>query len=287
MIKRSMTLLFAFLFMGGLAAEAQQEPPTVTYAIKGEDTLWMHHYQPQGKPNGITVLFVHGGAFTGGHPANQRPFAEGLTRLGYNIFVMKYRLYLKGKSFGCETDTPEKLKAIRTAIEDVEDAGDFIVQHASQFNVDTSRLFLAGSSAGAEAVLNLVFNPFRPKGEPASRRYRGVLSFAGALLDVNTITEKAWVPLLMMHGTRDQLVPFGTAAHRFCRAADAGWLMMFGSHTILNEAKKNGLPAVLYTYEGGGHEVSNFMFRRFREMDDFMKNVVAGKTLAPVEVISK
>ena len=286
-MQKTRTILFSCLLLAVLAAQAQSEPRTVTYAIKGADTLWMHHYQPKSKPNGITVLFVHGGSFTGGSPENQKPFAEGLTKLGYNIFVVKYRLYLKGKSFGCETATPEKLKAIRTAVDDVTAAGSFIVQHALEHGVDTARLFLAGSSAGAEAVLNLVFNPFKRKGERVQHPYKGVLSFAGAVLDMNTLTEKAWIPVLMMHGTRDQLVPFGTAAHRFCLAGDPGWLMMFGPHAILDVAKKKGLPAVLYTFEGAGHEVHSYMFRRFREMDDFMQAVVAQKPIKPTEIVSK
>lgn len=279
-----LSLLLALFVGGGQYVAAQ--PATVTYAIKGADTLWMHHYAPQGKANGMTVVFVHGGSFTGGQPVNQKPFAEGLSRLGYNIFVLKYRLYLAGRSFGCETATTEKLKAVRTAVEDVHDATEFIVGHAKTYGVDTTRMFLAGSSAGAETVLNFVFNPFQPKGVVASCRYRGVLSFAGAVLDINTLTPQAWVPLLLMHGTRDQLVPFGTAAHRFCRAADAGWLIFFGSHTILQWAQQNKLPAVLYTFEGGGHEVSNYMFRRFAEMDAFMRRVVEGKPIRTTEIKS-
>lgn len=280
-------LLLALLSGAGGQVVAQGPLATVTYAIKGADTLWMHHYAPQGIPNGSTVLFVHGGSFTGGDPVNQKPFAEGMTQRGYRVFVLKYRLYLKGKSFGCETATPEKLTAIKTAIEDVDDAGAYLVEHARALGVDTSRMFLAGSSAGAEAVLNAVFNSYRPKGAVPQRRYRGVLAFAGAVLDINALTKDAWVPLLLMHGTRDQLVPYGTAAHRFCRAGDAGWLMMFGSHTLLQEARRKGLPAVLYAYDGGGHEVSNYMFRRFREMDDFMRAVVNRKPPAPALITCK
>lgn len=281
-MKRTCILPFLLLaLLGGARGQEAARPVTLTYAIKGADTLWMHHYAPQGAANGTTVLFVHGGSFTGGDPLNQKPFAEGMTRRGYRVLVLKYRLYLKGKSFGCETATPEKLKAIQTAIEDVEDAGNYIVQQARTLGIDTTRLFLAGSSAGAEAVLNAVFNPFAPKGASPQRRYRGVLAFAGALLDPGTLTERAWVPLLLMHGTRDQLVPYGTAAHRFCRATNPGWLMMFGSRSILEEARRRGLPAVLYAYEGGGHEVSNYMFRRFEEMDRFMQSVLAQKPPAP------
>ncbi|HEY1021324.1 MAG TPA: hypothetical protein VGE06_03385, partial [Flavisolibacter sp.] len=143
-----------------------------------------------------------------------------------------------------------------------------------------------------EAILNLVFNPFLKKNDsryaPPNRfRYAGALSFAGAVLDINTVEKKTWEPLLLMHGTRDQLVPFGTAAHRFCRATDPGWMMFFGSHTLYEKAKKEKLPVRLYTFPGGGHEVSNYMFRRFNEMDAFMKAAVAGKLKGAKEILVK
>lgn len=290
----------AFLLLNGLLAglivNAQVIPARenrsadrekMVYAIKGADTLWMNQYKPEGRYNGITVLFVHGGAFTGGDPANQYPMGEGLARLGYRVFVIKYRLYLKGRSFGCTTETSEKLKAIRYGVEDALDATQYLLAHASALQVDTSKLFIAGSSAGAEVILNTVFNPFLMQGKEGisrSFKYAGALSFAGALVDMNTVIPGHWVPLLLMHGTRDQLVPFGTAAHRYCRATDAGWLMLSGSHTLYEEAVKKKLPAVLYTYEGQGHEVSNFMFSRFTEMDNFLQKIAEGKDIGRQEI---
>jgi fermentation-respiration switch protein FrsA (DUF1100 family) len=156
----------------------------------------------------------------------------------------------------------------------------------------TQQIFISGSSAGAEAILNLVFNPFRKKADSRYAlfdrfQYAGAMSFAGAILDINTATKKAWIPLLLMHGTSDQLVPFRTAAHRFCRAADAGWMMFFGSHSIYEEAKKNRLPLRLYTFPGSGHEVSNYMFRRFDEMDSFMQEVTHKKLTGAKEIVLK
>lgn len=287
MLKKSLVLLaFSFSMLVAIA----QQPESITYAIKGADTLWMHHYKAAGPANGISVLFVHGGSFTGGEPKNQRPMAEGLTRMGYNVFVIKYRLYLKGKDFGCGTATPEKLKAIQTAVDDAMDATLYVVKNATSLGVDTSKFFISGSSAGAETVLNLVFNPFITKKDPRydffSRfRFTGVMSFSGALLDMNSIKADNWIPVFLMHGTKDQLVPFGTAAHRFCRAIDPGWMMFFGSYTIYGYAVANKKPLVLYTFPGAGHEVSNFMFRRFAEMDSFMRAAVEKKKLKAREVI--
>ncbi len=281
------------VWLGGCgSAIAQNVPKRMVYAQKDTNTLWMDHYRPQGPSNGISVLFVHGGAFTGGDPANQFPMGEGLAKRGYHVFVIKYRLYLKGKDFGCGTATPEKLKAINWAVDDAMDATRYVLDHAKELGIDTSRIFISGSSAGAEAILNLVYNPFKQKSDSRYAlfkgfQYAGAMSFAGAVLDINTVNKNSWIPTLLMHGTNDQLVPFGTAAHRFCRATDAGWMMFFGSYTIYEQAKKNKFPLRLYTFSGGGHEVSNYMFRRFDEMDSFMQQAVRKQLSDAKEIIIK
>lgn len=278
---------FCCLFFLGIhvACLSQVKRQKTTYIAKDTATLWFQQYPPQQNANGISVLFVHGGGFTGGNPENQFPMGEGLSKLGYNVFVIKYRLYLKGKSFGCTTPTSEKLKAIRYAVEDAIDATKYLVANAKERGIDTAKLFIAGSSAGAETVLNLIFNPFITKGSASYHffekfRFAGAMSFAGAVIDMNTVRADNWVPLLLMHGTRDQLVPFGTAAHHYCSATEAGWLMLAGSKTIYDFAQKNKLPAILYTYAGNGHEVSNYMFRRFKEMDRFMRAAVAKENIS-------
>lgn len=283
---KAFVFFLAASFPGLLQA---QTPARHTYAIKESDTLWMDQYKPSAKPNGISVIFVHGGAFTGGDPVNQKPMADGLTKLGYQVFVIKYRLYLRGKSFGCETTTPEKLKAVRYAVEDAADATKYVVQNAAALKVDTTKIFIAGSSAGAEAILNLVYNPFIGRGDKTYQPfpYAGALSFAGAVLDINPVLNRTPIPLFLMHGTNDQLVPYGTSPHRFCKAADAGWMIMFGARTLYAELQKKNSPVVLYTYEGLGHEVANYMFRRFKEMDDFMKTVAQKGTIVPANIVIK
>lgn len=290
MIAFRIFLLYLIMAVYCTSAYTQVVPQRVVYAQKDTQSLWFDHYRPEGTANGMSVIFVHGGSFTGGDPVNQLPMGEGLAKRGYHVFVIKYRLYLKGKDFGCGMATPEKLKAIQWGADDAMDATKYLLAHAGELGIDTTKIFIAGSSAGAEAILNLVFNPFKKKSDTHYSlydrfRYAGAMSFAGAVLDINTLDKNNWIPLLLMHGTKDQLVPFGTAAHRFCRATDPGWMMFFGSHSIYHEAKKNKLPLRLCTIPGGGHEVSNYMFRRFTEMDEFMKAAVNKKLKGAKEII--
>jgi len=180
-----------------------------------------------------------------------------------------------------ENDTPEKLKAIRYAVEDIDDATGFIIKNHASLKIDTNKLILSGSSAGAEAVLNYVYDPFVHRKSFRQHSYKAVMSFAGAVLDLNMLTAQTWIPVFMMHGTNDQLVPYGTSPHRFCKASDAGWLMMFGAETIYNKGVELNKPVVLYGYEGAGHEVSNYMFRKFTVMDEFIKNGINGSSFYP------
>ena len=269
-------LLVVFFFAGRFLSNAQ-DAERIIYSVKEKDTLWFDRYLPQENYNNSTIVFVHGGAFTGGHPDNQKPLAVGMSKLGYQVIVLKYRLYLKGKSFGCETNTTEKLKAIHTAIEDIHDATAFLINSQEGLKIDTSKIFLAGSSAGAEAVLNMVFDPFtNRKVSAGSHPYKSVLSFAGAVLDLSTLDRNNKIPLFLMHGTNDQLVPYAIAPHRYCKASDEGWMMMFGAESIFKAYQNSNAPAVLYAYKGKGHEVSNYMFREFEKMDEFIKAVVNG-----------
>lgn len=277
-----MRLIFCLLLLGSVA-RAQTR---ITYAVKGTDTLHMDHYAPTVKANGMSIVFVHGGGFSAGDPKNQGPFAEGMSQRGYNVFVISYRLYLKDSSFSCNTPLSEKLKAVRFAVEDAADASKYVIRNAASLQVDTGKVFIAGSSAGAETILQLLYNPFAaPDPFFRQQRFRGAMVFAGALLDMNTMRKDNYIPMLLMHGTKDQLVPFGTASHHFCNANAPGWMMLFGAKTIYEQAKAWNKPVVLYTYTGKGHEVANYMFREFEKMDGFMKGVVNGRKMGAKEVV--
>ena len=63
--------------------------------------------------------------------------------------------------------------------------------------------------------------------------------------------------------------------------------MLSGSHTLYDEAVKDRYPVIFYTFEGQGHEVSNYMFRRFKEMDEFMQAVVRGKDIGQQVIQAK
>ncbi|KEO71759.1 alpha/beta hydrolase [Anditalea andensis] len=252
-----------------------QTSERIVYSVTDDEELYIDIYPTKGK--GTSILFVHGGGFEGGNPDGERQFAEEMQQRGYQVFVMSYRLLMKGRGFGCDIPTLDKLNAIRAGVEDAAKATTFLIQHHKKYKIDLDNFYLSGSSAGAEVILQLLYNPFSniasdTYGFKENFKFKGAISFAGAILDLRLINDIDWVPLLLFHGSEDILVPYGTAPHRFCQTSDPGWLMFFGSHAIFNKAKELNVPVEFHSYRGRGHEVAGFMIKEADLIDKFIKN---------------
>ena len=119
-----------------------------------------------------------------------------------------------------------------------------------------SSIFIAGSSAAAEAVLYAAFwdrDVMKLYGIklPREFEYAGIISGAGAIMDLNLITTQNNKPLMLFHWDKDLLVPYGIATHHFCPPNSPGWLMLFGSMSIVGHAQKLGESISLTTFKGG------------------------------------
>ena len=168
-------------------------PSTYTYAIKGEDTLGLDVFLPMHESNAKrpVVLFVHGGGFSGGQRGgeNHVAFCKALASRGYIAATMSYRLTMKGKSFHCDQAAENKVKTFQAAVNDVREATQFLREPCRKnWPLNPEMIILAGSSAGAEAVLHAAywpvdaFNEEANKSFPADFSYAGIISFAGAIM---------------------------------------------------------------------------------------------------------
>lgn len=85
-------------------------------------------------------------------------------------------------------------------------------------------IIICGSSAGAEPVLSTVYNlpPLREDESPIY--YAGGIAMAGAITDISRITGESAIPSMFFHGTCDNVVPYGTAPHRYCQQGKEGYL---------------------------------------------------------------
>jgi acetyl esterase/lipase len=89
----------------------------------------------RGKKRG-TVVLIHGGAWVKGDKKDFEPQARQLARRGYVVANINYRFATDAAWPAPRTDAINAVKYLRS--------------HAWRYNVDTSRIVLIGSSAGAQ-----------------------------------------------------------------------------------------------------------------------------------------
>ena len=152
--------------------------------------------------------------------------------------------------------------------------------NASKFNIDPENFIVGGSSAGAEAVLNAVYNPdlmFQSEEKYKDLKFSAAISLAGAIVDARYIKENNAVPGIFFHGTEDNLVPYATAPHHYCDSTRPGYLILDGSKTIVEKLEQLNTSYLFYTFEGARHEISGMPFEFLPEVFNFLKEVVFEK----------
>lgn len=95
-----------------------------------------------------TVVWIHGGAWISGAQRDVNPYLQILAAEGYTTIGMSYPI------------APEA--TYPTAVRDINEALAYIKANAAELNVDTSRIVLAGDSAGAQLasqMTTLTVNP--------------------------------------------------------------------------------------------------------------------------------
>jgi len=270
--------LIACLFSFQLTA---QEFEIIRETVVYEDTLAMDVFVPiDGDMIHPLLIYVHGGGFSGGKrdEANHIAFCERMARDGWVTATISYHLTMKGKSFGCDQAAQNKIRTIETAARNIHQATAFLMEHEVKYLVNSEKIVIAGSSAGAEAAIQAAYWEKTRKGIlPNDFQYAGVISMAGALLDINWITRRSAIPTALFHGTCDPLVPYGNAAHHYCDTESPGFLMLYGSSSIAERLRKLGAPYYLLSDCGGGHEWASLPINEEHDymIRDFLWHYVA------------
>jgi acetyl esterase/lipase len=123
----------------GPAAHGQSARPAKAKAVYtyGSDSLQtVTVYSPK-KPNGASVVLIHGGGFrSSAHDASSLASnANSLTAYGDTVFIVNYRNDIDGVG-------------IADQVADVVDGTDWVVDHAAGFGADPSDLTMIGGSSG-------------------------------------------------------------------------------------------------------------------------------------------
>jgi acetyl esterase/lipase len=200
----------------------------------GAKDLLLDLYQPAGdgapelRP---ALLAVHGGGFRTGDKA--QPNFEALCRefaaRGYVCASINYRL--EGDDPPTEGKDAHE-RAIAAAFEDAGAALIWLHDNAGRFRIDRDRIAMGGGSAGAITTLFVVYR-FGDDRYPV----RAVVDLWGGLYDSVETIDPGDPPLIIVHGTEDDLVPFQLAKE------------------IQARAEKTGVECVLLAMSGFGHGV--------------------------------
>lgn len=126
-----------------------EETLDVAYGDAGVDTTF-DVFTPSGGTEPLaTVVWIHGGAWISGHKEDVDPYARILASHGYSTVSLNY------------TVAPEK--TYPTALEQLNGALAFLVEHAAEYRIDPDRIIIAGDSAGSNLTSQLALVTTSPE----------------------------------------------------------------------------------------------------------------------------
>lgn len=249
--------ILAFFATTLFAATPYRVSTDIEYASPGGESLKLDAHIPEGKGPFPAVILVHGGGWTAGHKTVNfvQALFPVLDQTGMAWFTIDYRLAPK--------------HPYPAAVLDVKAAVQWVKKNARQYHVNPKRIALMGESAGGHLV-NLVgaknsvgvaavvclYGPIdmelwakKYEGAPATgalKTFFLIDEFNDAAKDKmheaspRTYLNKKTPPFLVIHGTRDEAVPYEQAT----------------LHVKL--FRERGIPVELITVPDGVHGVINW-----------------------------
>jgi alpha-L-fucosidase 2 len=225
-MKKLLSLLLLAGFTGASRADFKTD---IEYGTAGGESLKLDAYVPDGAGPFPAVILVHGGGWNAGDKSGgpkkgyMAPMQEPLAKAGFAWFSINYRLAPKHPYPAC--------------IEDVETAIRWVKAHAAEYHLDPTRIALSGESAGGHLVELAAVRADESTRMAAIVPFYGRCELVGDLkpgaeLRVNYVqlfgrktydetAQKLMVaaspllqlkpglpPVLLVHGTADQSVPY-------------------------------------------------------------------------------
>lgn len=224
------------------------------------DSLKMDIYMPDQLIDPVAqrplIVMVHGGSFMAGTRQEMAYLSMEMARRGFVTATITYRL-----GWGCgATDAlgicltcgglDGNLRvAIYRAAQDARAAIRHLAAEADTYAIDTSMVFIQGTSAGAITAMHTAFwdqteaSDFCPSCvghvgllDTAGNQHtfmpsiKGVVNNCGAIREVDHLSGQHDIPVISFHDDADCVVPFGTGQVMSCLCTPFLWVA--GSNSI-------------------------------------------------------
>jgi acetyl esterase/lipase len=215
------------------------QPATLVFGQADGMELKADLYLPQGPGPFPAALYLHGGGWTGGDRTQLKRQAAYLASFGVLGLAIEYRL-------APESTYPAQIDDARAGVR-------WLRENRGKYRIDTNRIFAVGSSAGGHLAAMLgamgdvtaviTFNPVLDLtslsgGSSITKLLGGSCQERPELCrqasPVYRVSGRS-APMLILHGTVDQTVPYSQAT------------------AMLEKLKAAGVRAELFTAEGGPH----------------------------------
>jgi predicted esterase len=208
------------------------------------------------------MIFAFGGGFVKGVRNHEyySIFFDRLACEGIVVVSIDYRLGLKNLNAdgGMAAMIDIFDNAVNMAVEDIYCATNFVIANSDEWAVETTKIMLSGSSAGAITAVQAEWmrcnGAWRAKVLPEGFRYAGVVSCAGAIFSTDGKPKFASqpAPMLLFHGTSDRNVPYDHAS-----MFGVGF---YGSAYIVKQLERLDSPYWFYSAEYMDHRMAGIPF---------------------------
>lgn len=237
---------------------------TFHYATHNGEELYLDRYMLDAEADAPRpcMIFAFGGGFVKGVRNHEyySIFFDRLAREGIVVVSIDYRLGLRNLNAdgGMVAMIGIFDNAVNMAVEDMYCATNFVIANSDEWAVDTTKIMLSGSSAGAITAVQAEWmrcnGAWRAKVLPEGFRYAGVVSCAGAIFSTDGKPKFASqpAPMLLFHGTSDRNVPYDHAS-----MFGVGF---YGSAYIVKQLARLDSPYWFYSAEYMDHRMAGIPF---------------------------
>jgi para-nitrobenzyl esterase len=236
-------------------------------------SLDMDIYEPTGDTETARplIIWAHGGSFIGGTKTEDDVVAlsERFAMKGYVCASIDYRTGM------WPVDSVNAIKALLRAVQDMKASVRFFYEDAANadaYKIDTTKIFIGGSSAGAITALQYAYLDKECEIEEFmsisdlnslgglegtsgnagySTKVAGVINLCGALARYGWL-ETGDVPLVSLHGDDDETVNYNRG---YASVSGFNIMKLDGSRMIDAQATAVGVQSNFYSHYGGGHVV--------------------------------